>query len=79
MKAWIVWVNDAKQEGVVFTDYMDAMWTATGQKKYRNGIFMPTIGCNFRETFMDDANSKGHFKIEEVELPIKPGREPKGT
>lgn len=66
-KAYIVWTNDAKVEGVVFKDKRDALWTSTGDPNYL-GFGYPTLGHDLREMQFDDIDTDDVLPMDEVTL-----------
>lgn len=64
---WIVW-NEAKNEGVIFDNAIDAHMTAEGaaslRQAMREGFSVPTSGQAFAETYEDDA-----LVLQKVRLP----------
>ena len=67
-KAYIVWTNEAKVEGLVFKDKDDALWTSTGDDKYLTGIGYPSMGHDLRECQFGYINTDDILPMEEVAL-----------
>lgn len=67
-KAYIVWSNERKLEGVVFKDKDDALWTSTGKRKYCPTGFYPSLGHDLREDNFDDIDTDDVLPMSEVTI-----------